>query len=190
MKHLSILLCLFHGIFCLGQTTTRLNADGMIDVTSGKLLNDVIITLENDRITQIETGKSIPEDNFVDLSGYTLLPGLIDCHTHLTVNSYIDYPEFDYYGVPAPMFGIFGAVNAEKTVQAGFTTVRDVHGEYYADLALRDAINKGWVKGPRMFVTGPGLSITGGHGAWGNWLSPAIQFKKIQGVWSMAKWKS
>lgn len=79
---------------------------------------------------------------------------------------------FDHWTYPAATFGIVGTVNAKKTLEAGFTTVRNVSDPFYADVALRDAINSGWVDGPRMYVSGAIINMTGGHGSWGNWIGP------------------
>lgn len=165
----------------VANSQTIIYASGMIDVNKGKYVESVTVVVNNGKIEEITTGKPPAGTSYINLDGYTLLPGLIDCHTHLTGNWYQGYPDFDEYSLPAASYGILGVVNAKKTLEAGFTTVRDVHAHFYSDVALRDAINKGIVPGPRMFVTGAGLSITGGHGAWGNWLSPQLELKENPG---------
>ncbi|WP_420575314.1 amidohydrolase family protein [Ekhidna sp.] len=165
----------------LVNSQTTIYASGMIDVNKGKYVESVTVVVNNGKIEEITTGKPPAGTNYINLDGYTLLPCLIDCHTHLTGNWYEGYPDFDEYSLPAAFYGILGVVNAKKTLEAGFTTVRDVHAHFYSDVALRDAINKGIIPGPRMFVTGSGLSITGGHGAWGNWLSPQLELKENPG---------
>jgi len=150
-------------------------AETFLDVRTGELKSDVVIEIENGRVTSITSAsKDTIEGEFTDLTGFTVLPGLIDSHTHLCDNSYMGQ-DFDHWAYPAATFGIVGVVNARKTLLAGFTTVRDVSAAFYCDVALRDAIASGWIQGPRMFVSGPMLTMTGGHGTWGNWIAPQHQ---------------
>lgn len=109
-------------------------------------------------------------NDVIDLTAYTVLPGLIDAHTHLCDNTHMG-EAFDHWNYPAATFGIVGTVNAKRTLEAGFTTVRNVSEPFYADIALRDAINKGWIDGPRMYVSGAMITMSGGHGNWGNWIA-------------------
>lgn len=147
-------------------------AETFLDVRTGQLKKEIVIEIKNGRVSSIvSASKDSIEGEFVDLTGLTVLPGLIDSHTHLCDNSYMG-SDFDHWAYPAATFGIVGVVNARKTLFAGFTTVRDVSAPFYCDVALRDAIARGWIPGPRMFVTGPMLTMTGGHGTWGNWIAP------------------
>src|SRR2546429_9903232 len=109
----------------------------------------------------------------IDLPDATLLPGLIDMHTHLT----FDLSSLGYQGlsISTAREALHGARNARRTLEAGFTTVRNVGAKDYADIALRDAINDGDVIGPRMVASGPALGITGGH-CDENLLPPAVHF--------------
>ena len=136
-------------------------AGRMLDVTSGRLLSDRAIVTEDGKIVAIEDGASVhATDSVVDLSHSIVLPGLIDAHTHLTMNPDFGYQEL---AISIPREALIGAGNARKTLLAGFTTVRNVGASGYTDVALRDAINDGDVIGPRMLVSGPPLGITGGH---------------------------
>jgi imidazolonepropionase-like amidohydrolase len=105
---------------------------------------------------------SIPGGERIELPGLTLLPGLIDAHTHLT---YEIVPGWDVESVRWTQadFALRGVVNARKTLGVGFTTVRDLFAYEFSDVALMRAIDRGWVDGPRMQVSGHALSITGGH---------------------------
>ena len=134
----------------------------MLDVRGGKLLDNAVVLISGERITAAGAGLAIPAGaQVIDLGDKTLLPGLIDAHTHITGK-----PEDMGYGVIAisiPRMALAGAKNALITLRAGFTTIRDVGADGYADIALRDAINDGDVPGPRIAASGPALGITGGH---------------------------
>ncbi len=143
---------------------TLLRAGHVLDVHTGKQATGQTIIVEGDRITAIAPTASTPArpgDREVDLSTYTLLPGLIDVHTHLTDATNFD-PYFELSMTPAKE-AILGVENARTTLDAGFTTVRNVGANDFADVALRDEINAGHIPGPHMQVSGPALGITGGH---------------------------
>ena len=99
--------------------------------------------------------------NIIDLSKATVLPGLIDAHVHLTFSP--DQFGYQSLGISIPREALTGAKNAKITLEAGFTTVRNVGADGFTDVALRDAINAGDIPGPRMLVSGPLIGITGGH---------------------------
>jgi len=146
------------------QSTQRvvIRAGHLLDVKSGKMLSDQAIVIEGDNIVGVGPASATPaaDATTINLPNATVLPGLIDAHTHLTFN-----PSFGYemLGISIPREALIGAHNARVTLEAGFTTVRNVGARGYSDVALRDAINAGDVPGPRMLVSGPALSITGGH---------------------------
>jgi imidazolonepropionase-like amidohydrolase len=134
----------------------------MLDVRSGALIDNAVVLVSGERITAAGSKLAIPAGaKVIDLGNKTLLPGLIDMHTHLTGN-----PEDAGYSIVAksiPRVTLSGAKNARVTLNAGFTTVRDVGADGYSDIGLRDAINDGDVPGPRIAASGPPLGITGGH---------------------------
>ena len=178
--HIAILGLLFSAsIEVLAQDSIQyILAGGVLNLEKEQIDKNVLITILGNEISNIQVNPDMSKlSQYIDLSDYTILSGLIDCHTHLTGNWYLDEDEFDEYRLIPASYGILGTLNAKKTLEAGFTTVRDVHSNYYGDIAIKDAINIGWIDGPRMFVTGPGLSITGGHGAWGNWMAPQLELK-------------
>jgi len=133
----------------------------LLDVRTGKTLNDQAIVIEGDKIVSVGAASAAPSDaTVINLPNATVLPGLTDAHTHLTFNPMFGY---EMLGISVPREALIGAHNARVTLEAGFTTVRNVGARGYSDVALRDAINAGDVPGPRMLVSGPALSITGGH---------------------------
>ena len=137
----------------------------LLDVRTGQLLKDQVIVFDADgTITAVgPAGSPLAAGGAttVDLPSATCLPGLIDVHTHLTGDP--SHSGYAGLGISVPREAIIGAKNARLTVHAGFTTVRNVGASNYTDVALRDGINAGDVEGPRMFVSGPPLGITGGH---------------------------
>ncbi|HZQ68072.1 MAG TPA: amidohydrolase family protein [Terriglobales bacterium] len=165
MKKILIVLCVLVSCLLQAQSSaparTVIRAGHVLDVRSGKLLENQVIVIEGDRIVSVGPASSAPAGaTTIDLPSATVLPGLIDAHTHLTFN-----PQFGYetLGISVPREALIGAHNARLTLEAGITTVRNVGARGYSDVALRDAINAGDVPGPRMVVSGPALSITGGH---------------------------
>lgn len=142
--------------------TVVIHAGHVLDVKTGKTAANQTIVIQGDKITSVGGADAqIPANaQVVDLPNATVLPGLIDAHTHITFN-----PNFSYsrLGISVPREALIGARNARVTLEAGFTTIRNVGASGYADVALRDAVNAGDVPGPRMLVSGPALSITGGH---------------------------
>jgi len=145
------------------QPRVLVRAGRVLDVRTGHISNDQIIAIESGKIVSIGPAASVktsPDDRLIDLHSATILPGIIDAHTHLTFNPTFGY---DTLAISVPREALIGAHNARVTLEAGITTVRNVGARGYSDVALRDAINAGDVPGPRMLVSGPPLGITGGH---------------------------
>lgn len=158
----ALLLC----CTALQSQVTAIKAGRLVDTESGTVLTNQIILIKDGKIDAVGANLSIPPNaNVLDLSGMTVLPGLIDCHTHLT-DSYVDSDPLSELRKSAAIDAFASIPNAKATLLAGFTTVRDM-GTYRAlvDVALRDAINRGDVVGPRMYVSGAYVTITGGAGA-------------------------
>jgi imidazolonepropionase-like amidohydrolase len=146
------------------STRTLIRTGHLLDVKTGAEPAAQTIIVTGDRITAIAPTASTPKqsgDTEIDLTKYTVMPGLIDVHTHLTMAPNFD-PYFELSMTPAKE-AIIGVENAKVTLEAGFTTVRNVGANDYTDVALRDEINAGHIPGPHMQVSGPALGITGGH---------------------------
>ena len=149
----------------IGQASRQvvIHAGHVLEVKSGKMLSDQILLIEDGKIVGINSAaeaKVASDSVRIELPNATVLPGFIDAHTHLTMD-----PKFGYetLALSTSRQALIGAKNARLTLLAGFTTVRNVGAKDFSDVALRDAINAGDVPGPRMLVSGPPLSITGGH---------------------------
>jgi imidazolonepropionase-like amidohydrolase len=145
-------------------TRTLIRTGHVVDVHTGSEPADQTIIVTGDRITAIAPTASTPKqagDTEIDLRSLTVLPGLIDVHTHLTADTNFD--PYHELSTSVAKSALIGARNAKVTLEAGFTTVRNVGADGYADVDLRDAINEGLVPGPHMQVSGPPLGITGGH---------------------------
>jgi len=161
-----LVFALLLGLSAFGQQSpkrTVILAGKLLDVRTGDTLSGQAIVIEGDRIVSVGPLSALKlsgNESRIELSNATLLPGMIDAHTHLTFD-----PQFGYesLAISVPREALIGAKNARVTLEAGFTTVRNVGADGYADVALRDAINAGDVPGPRMLVSGPPLGITGGH---------------------------
>src|SRR5450432_831080 len=166
------------------KTVIVIKAGKLIDTENGKVLENQLILIENDTIKAVGSSIAIPNNaTIIDLSKATVLPGLIDCHTHITAQ-----PSGDYYGdifrkTPVD-YAITAHIYAKRTLEAGFTTCRDVGAAAFVDVALRNAINNGDIPGPRLLVATLFIGSTGSHGDL-NGFSPYLDFigpKEMTGV--------
>lgn len=160
---IAVLISLFFAAPLLAGEITIIKAGTLFDSKTGRVSRNAVIVVEDDRIVAVgNSDATVPEGaTLVDLSDSFVMPGVMDMHTHVIGNLEKDF--FAGYFQSPHRATIGGVVNAEKTLLAGFTTIRNVGASDYADVALRNAINAGEIPGPRMAVSGPSLGITGGH---------------------------
>src|SRR5579863_9169105 len=144
--------------------TIALKAAHVFDGTGTALKEGTVVIVQGERIVAI--GTSIPDGaRVIDLGDATLLPGFIDAHTHLTMEFEQDYYHYVYSRImrfPAEQ-ALYGALYARRTLEAGFTTVRNVGADDFVDVGLRNAINAGVTAGPRMLTAVHGIGSPGGH---------------------------
>ena len=157
---------------------TAIHAGRLIDTETGTVRTKQVILINGNKITAVGADVAIPPGaKVIDLSGATVLPGLIDCHTHLVADAR-DLEPLAELRKTAAQVALESVPNARATLMAGFTTVRDV-GTYraFVDLALRDAIARGDIIGPRVYGAGAYVTVSGGAGAL-NGLAPDIQLPR------------
>jgi imidazolonepropionase-like amidohydrolase len=171
-----------------GQTPTRtadtsaviaIRAGRLIDGRGGAPVSNAVILVRGERIQAVGANLAIPTGaRVIDLSGATVLPGLIDCHTHITMAPGASGDQFRRSVVDA---AIMAPTYAKATLDAGFTTIRDLGASGFVDVALRNAINRGDIPGPRIQAATMPISATGGHGDV-NGLSPYVHVDDMSGV--------
>jgi imidazolonepropionase-like amidohydrolase len=157
-------LALLLGAGAASQAATLIHAGRVIDGVSDTVKTNQTVVVDAGKIVAIEPGFRAPAagDRVIDLKQGTLLPGLFDMHVHLT-GEYSKNSEIEDYKLNEGDVAIDGVVYAQRTLLAGFTTVRDLGDEYRASIALRNAINAGKVPGPRIIAAGKAIGTTGGH---------------------------
>ncbi|HVF90557.1 MAG TPA: amidohydrolase family protein [Blastocatellia bacterium] len=152
--------------FAQAEPVTAIKCGRLLNPQDGTIARNAVIIVRGEQVERVGVNLPIPASaKIVDLSGYTVLPGLIDCHTHVLLQ-----PE-DEVGPPPVVTKsqafrtVQGVAAAKRDLMAGFTTMRDVdsEGAGFADVAIRDGINQGIIEGPRLFVSTLALTITGGH---------------------------
>ena len=148
----------------LANAATIIHAGRLIDGRSGEPRSEVSIVIEEGRIVGVVAGYKEPQkdDKLISLREYTVMPGLMDMHTHLmSQHSKDSYTE--RFFMDQADYALRSTMHARRTLMAGFTTVRDLGDNGVNSVALRKAINEGWVPGPRIFTSGKALATTGGH---------------------------
>ena len=157
-----------------GPAVTAIRAGTLIDGTGAAPVKNAVILVQGDRITAVGTNVPVPAGaTVVDLSGATVLPGFIDAHVHLAFRTIGD-GDWQHAGLTEmpSQLALLGAAHAQQTLEAGFTTVRVVGTAHFGDIALRNAINAGWIPGPRIVAAGISFGIRGGHCDETNGLQP------------------
>src|ERR1700688_2628453 len=148
---------------CALADTVVVTADRMVDVLAGRIVVRPQITITDGRVTAVSSqdAPAAPGARRIELPGMTLLPGLIDMHVHLTSDPrFSGYKKLEFTD---NFWTVVGVANAKRTLEAGFTTVRNVGSANFDDVALKQAIEQGYVPGPRIVPATYAIGATGGH---------------------------
>ena len=142
--------------------TVAVTAAHLLDVRSGRTIDDPVVVVTDGHVVAVGAGVAVPPGaRRIDLPGMTLLPWLIDVHVHLTSDAAIG--GYRHYAYTDSFWTVVGVANAKTTLDAGFTTVRNVGADHFDDVALREGIDSGLIPGPRMVTAGYAIGATGGH---------------------------
>jgi len=162
MRHVSAAPLLLSLLFANTAHALTVDCGRLLDVKSGKWRDQVSVVVDQGKIVSVDAQQPGGGADHVDLRAYNCLPGLIDSHTHLT-EQFGPTTYSDQFRLNLADAAIVGTVYAKRTLQAGFTTVRNVGDDGNVSIALRNAINSGLVEGPRMYSAGMPIGSTGGH---------------------------
>ena len=157
-------LCCASVALQLNAQQTVIKADAYLDVTSGEMIKNVAVVIDDNKIIAVGSQnrvKTSPDAEVINLSGKTLLPGFMDMHVHLTGDAEDNF--LASKGNSIPRQTVKAVKNAKKTLMAGFTTVRNLGAKGYSVIGVRDGINAGEVPGPRIWAAGHSIGVTGGH---------------------------
>lgn len=168
VQHISKYLLLVSfaiGISTPALSATYIYASNVITAENGKMQSNKTIVVDQGVIIDILDGKRQggEEDNFVDLTDHTIMPGFMDMHTHITYQNEGVAGYLKRFSNNEADYAIAGVQYAQRTLMAGFTTIRNLGDSYNETVALRNAINRGVVAGPRIFTSGKSIATTGGH---------------------------
>ena len=161
---MAVAACLMGCVLTNVQAATLIYASRLIDGRNDQPLNDVTLVVNEGRVQKVVPGFLSPEegDRLLDLRRYTVLPGLMDMHTHLMSQHSKDSYNEKFF-MDESDYALRSTVYARVTLMAGFTTVRDLGDNGINSVSLRKAINEGWIVGPRIFTAGKSIATTGGH---------------------------
>jgi len=145
----------------LAAERIAITADRLLDVRSGRYIDRPVVIVESEHVVEVRSGEPPADAKVLRLDGLTLLPGLIDMHVHLDTDP--TYGGYTRYQFNDRFWSVLGVVHADRTLKAGFTTVRNVGADAWNDVGLRQAIDAGKLVGPRIVTAGYAIGSTGGH---------------------------
>ena len=160
-NRITVVISLFLS-FAVHSETLILKADRWLDVNSGEILTPASLVVNDGKITAVAPNTLPPGAKVIELGDMTLLPGLMDLHTHIAFED-VEGWQYESATKNTAFYAMRSARNAKKTLMAGFTTIREVGSPGFVDVELGKATDLGWVDGPRVIPSGHAIGITGGH---------------------------